>query len=177
MTHYPEANKRRGGRVKVRGTCASGHVTEATSDPGRITWDGECRADGCSNRVHAKRVPLDVRPPETPPDANVVDDEQPDDHETVREVSYEHSPAKRRGADERPGGAVPGVGEPRPPEVRDVDELTARVGFDDSTPEQQSRGIVDTRGPELVDRTPRRERAPRERERYVFALPWERRGR
>lgn len=172
MTHYPEANKRRGGRVKVRGTCTAGHVTETTSDPGRITWDGECAADGCSNRVHAKRVPVDARPPETPEGAHVVDDEQPDDHETVREVSYDHAPPKRRG--ERPGSAVPGSGAPGAPEVRDVDELTPGTGFTESPPEQPDRGIVDTRGPELVDQTPRRRERPRERERYAFALPWER---
>lgn len=45
--------------LKVRGTCKSGHVTEATAAPGRVTWQGKCADSGCDLSVNCRRVPKD----------------------------------------------------------------------------------------------------------------------
>src|SRR6185437_12121294 len=72
-----------GASVRVRGTCGEGHVTEATSAPGRVTWEGQCSHEGCDLPVKARRMPgraaappadsgpprssAGGAPPETPP--------------------------------------------------------------------------------------------------------------
>jgi hypothetical protein len=43
--------------VRVRGTCAAGHTTEAMSDPGRVTWEGRCSHKGCELPVKGRRIP------------------------------------------------------------------------------------------------------------------------
>lgn len=54
--------------VPVRGTCAAGHTVDATSSPGRVTWEGPCTHGGCELKVHAKRVPKDrtAKPADAP---------------------------------------------------------------------------------------------------------------
>lgn len=43
--------------VLCRGTCKNGHVVEANSDPGRVTWKGQCPEDGCDDTaVFARRA-------------------------------------------------------------------------------------------------------------------------
>jgi hypothetical protein len=51
--------------VRVRGECPAGHVTETVAPRGRVTWHGECSADGCDEKVLAKRIPR-TKAPETP---------------------------------------------------------------------------------------------------------------
>src|SRR6185437_2378752 len=52
-----------GASVRVRGTCREGHVTEATSAPGRVTWEGSCSHEGCDLPVKARRMPGRVAAP------------------------------------------------------------------------------------------------------------------
>jgi hypothetical protein len=51
--------------IRVRGTCRSGHTTEAVSTPGRSTWNGTCSDPGCELPVTAKRIPRRPRTPAT----------------------------------------------------------------------------------------------------------------
>lgn len=48
--------------VKVRGTCKAGHITEATAQPGRVTWQGKCADNSCDLQVNARRIPKDQIP-------------------------------------------------------------------------------------------------------------------
>jgi hypothetical protein len=48
---------RRVTRLLVSGTCPRcGQLTTTTAPKGRITWRGECPAEGCSGRVIARRI-------------------------------------------------------------------------------------------------------------------------
>lgn len=172
MKTYPAANKARGGRVPVRGQCKAGHITEHVSDPGRITWSGECGADGCSERVHAKRIPTRAEHPDEPP-ADVHTPPEPEP-ETVREVSYEQHAPKHREPEPDPAGAgdVPGSEAGSGAAAVDVDERTPAVEYARDEPEAP-RGVVDESGAGLVDQEPPRQRRFRPRERHVFKLPWE----
>lgn len=128
-------------RVKVRGACPAGHITEAVSDPGRVTWKGPCAHDGCTATVIARRAPADPTDP-TPaapvpvaaageeslsdPDALILEgayDVEPvpvpvavvEEPGLVPELSPDHDdpgPAARR-ADTRPRPARVGRGRPR----------------------------------------------------------------
>lgn len=44
-------------RVKVRGRCAAGHVTETEAPRRRTTWTGTCPTEGCGLQVTARRIP------------------------------------------------------------------------------------------------------------------------
>lgn len=56
--------------IKVRGSCRNGHVTEATSNPGRLTWEGPCSHEGCDLNLRAKRIPRDEVPAPLPAGAD-----------------------------------------------------------------------------------------------------------
>lgn len=168
MKTYPEANKGRGGRVPVRGQCKDGHTTETTSDPGRITWAGECAAEGCTLPVHAKRIPTRAEQPPAPVESHTPPEPET---ETVREVSYEQHVPKRRNPD-RGTAAVPGAPAGTGPAVVDVDERTPGIEYAGDEPEPL-RGVVDESGSGLVDQEPPRRRRAETRERHVFRLPWE----
>ncbi|NUR04295.1 MAG: hypothetical protein HOY79_49680 [Streptomyces sp.] len=173
MKTYPEANRARGGRIPVRGECKAGHATETTSDPGRITWTGECAADGCTHRVTARRIPTRAeRPPAEPAAAHTPPEPET---ETVREVSYEqHVPKQQRKPEPGPGaGDVPGseAGAGAPPVVS-VDERTPAVEYARDEPERP-RGVVDESGSGLVNQEPPRRRRARTYEKHIFRLPWE----
>lgn len=84
----PYVSKPRG-QVRVRATCPDGHVTEATSDPGRVTWEGTCSTEGCEHPVKGRRVPRDVRPAQDP----AAQPAPADDPHTVIEVpAYRDDP-------------------------------------------------------------------------------------
>jgi hypothetical protein len=82
--------------VRVVGTCKNGHATATRSEPGRVTWTGECATDGCAERVHCKRAPKDKAPAPadaaTPPPA----DEDGDPY-AVRKVT-DYGRHERRGS-------------------------------------------------------------------------------
>jgi hypothetical protein len=59
LTFTPVVSKPKKG-IRVRGTCRSGHTTEATSTPGRSTWNGTCSDPGCELSVTAKRIPRET---------------------------------------------------------------------------------------------------------------------
>src|SRR3954447_23570349 len=83
------------GQVRVRGTCKAGHVTEAVSDPGRVTWEGTCSTDGCELPVKARRAPR-TRPEVTAPATTAPDDAG---DPKLRRVNYAAQPPKARGTD------------------------------------------------------------------------------
>lgn len=88
----------------MRGTCRAGHTTEATSDPGRVTWEGPCSHPGCDLKVRGRRVPADT--PAPPADTRTAAAGDGDPYQ-VREVSYAaQHPARAAGArpDADPGG-------------------------------------------------------------------------
>src|SRR3954453_9133048 len=94
------------GQVRVRGTCKAGHVTEALSDPGRVTWEGTCSTDGCELPVKARRAPRtrpEVTAPATPAPADAGDPK-------LRKVNYAAQQPKPRGTDKP--AAPPAGGDP-----------------------------------------------------------------
>src|SRR3954470_17724957 len=83
------------GQVRVRGTCKAGHVTEALSDPSRVTWEGTCSTDGCELPVKARRAPRS-RPEVTAPATPTPDDTGAP---KLRRVNYDAQQPKPRGTD------------------------------------------------------------------------------
>lgn len=155
--------------MRVRGTCVAGHVTETTSDPGRVTWHGPCATKGCTHQVYAKRVPADVRPPTD--DAAVVPPPA-DDDDAVREVSWnvpqpKHGTGDVKLPDERPGepGERPDV---QPVPAADP-ELPALVVVDDRTDESEPAG---GRGDGRLVKPGRRERDHRDVRVWRHPLDW-----
>lgn len=150
----------------MRGTCSAGHVTETTSDPGRVTWHGTCADPECDLPVYAKRVPKDIRPDVDPAAQTPPADDNDDD---VKEVDWDVPQPKR------------GRGEPRLPEQHQPDESEQRadvgpvpppvpvvIDTPEPEPEQPPAGRA-RRGPELVSRLRgQRDRRPGKR---VFRHP------
>lgn len=56
--------KKHAERVRVRGKCAAGHVTETTSEKGRVTRTLECSTPGCELEVLCRRIPSTEAPRE-----------------------------------------------------------------------------------------------------------------
>jgi hypothetical protein len=118
-------------RVKVRGICSSGHVTETFAPRRRTTWSGPCSAEGCELAVTCRRVPKV---------AGTVEESEPvtlPSGVKVRRVAgYERPkrPSRRAGVGEagrgKPSAETPASdagGEPAGPEP--VDDDPAGAGF------------------------------------------------
>lgn len=101
--------------IKVRGTCTAGHVTETTSDPGRVTAEATCGHGGCTLPVKCRRIPRD-RPESTAPAGTVRPPAAGDPHDVIEVKGYrrERRDGHRGAADDEhggdPGGGGAGVG-------------------------------------------------------------------
>lgn len=138
--------------VRVRATCPAGHLTEATSDPGKVTWRGQCAHDGCTAAVVAKRVPRDLAP--VPTADAPAETPNPPDPNSLKRVSYD-VPSPRKAKPKPDPVTEPGAGEPQP-----VSVLPAPGG----QPGGQPGG-----GSELVQQPPADE--PKQRGRFAFRHP------
>ena len=102
------------GQVRVRGTCKAGHTTEATSDPGRVTWEGPCAGDGCTCKVKARRIPSETKAATSPATKAKAGAAGGDDPYHVIEVTHDPddpkpkrktpTPKQDPGAGGEPGG-------------------------------------------------------------------------
>lgn len=77
--------------VKVRGACPKGHVTQTTSEPGRVTWRGECSDPKCKERVICRRMPAERAPAAAP--AGEPEQSSPN---TARKVSWNAQTPKHK---------------------------------------------------------------------------------
>jgi len=117
-------------RIRVRGTCAAGHVTETTSEKGRVTRTLECSTPGCELEVLCKRIPSTEAPRATGKATTL-----PSGAKVRRIASYDRS-GDSTGAGvetvEPPagGGTVPNPGEPAPESHDDLRGGAGDLGFD-----------------------------------------------
>lgn len=155
--------------MRVRGTCKAGHVTEALSDPGRVTWEGTCSTDGCELPVKARRAPRS-RPEVTAPATPAPDDAG---DPKLRKVNYAAQQPKPRGTDkpaDAPAGGDAGGAQSQPAAAAPA--AVQDAGGRDASP--AAAAVESGTGPTrrgLRDRL--RERQQRPRPSAAFKLPWE----
>jgi hypothetical protein len=118
-------------RVKVRGVCGNGHVTEAFAPRRRTTWTGPCSDEHCDLSVVCRRVPQLGGPAEESKPVTL-----PSGVKVRRVAGYERSkrPSPRAGLAEPVAGGA-GEAEPDPPRAP-VDE---RAGGDPGFAEGRER--------------------------------------
>src|SRR4051794_14665345 len=115
------------GQVRVRGTCKAGHVTEAVSDPGRVTWEGTCSTADCELPVKARRAPRsrpEVTAPATQAPADAGDPK-------LRRVNYAAQQPKPRGTDkpaDTPAGGESNGAQAQPAAAADTTDLSDSGG-------------------------------------------------
>jgi len=73
--------------VKVRGQCPLGHVTDATANNGRTTWEGPCGHPGCDYQIKARRIRTGSIP--SPAAGPVADADDP--NRLIRIPAYERT--------------------------------------------------------------------------------------
>lgn len=112
--------------VPVRGTCKLGHVTQETALPGRVTWRGQCSAQGCEHHITARRVPRDNPPAAAPPTAHDAPFIRLDSYATLPDHGPEHGVSVEPGSE--PGGgdsAGPAVAPTAAVDDRQPDPISA----------------------------------------------------
>src|SRR3954454_17878100 len=114
---------KKGRSVRVRGTCKSGHITETTSAPGRVRWEGSCATPGCDLEVRASRVPAETPAAKATDAVPVPADNDSNDPHRGREVtSYGQQRSSRARREHRPAPQpAPAAAEPAEPVLPDAD--------------------------------------------------------
>jgi hypothetical protein len=131
--------------IRVRGTCAEGHTTEATTEPGRVTNRGPCSHEGCALQVVRKRIPRETPEADAPATKATETGAEDGPGYKVREARIRRERPSKRAAErkpdteteERPDDRVPPAGGAGTPPVRDDvterepdgDERRPRAGF------------------------------------------------